>query len=105
MKERQEEGRVMAEQRVRNDEAARMKERQRWRKMMERKSPASLSGGGQSNKKIRGEAGKSTPTFTTARASLLESPQRKAFSAKKWVNVHSPYRHHRSPALSTGGLS
>ncbi len=74
------------------------------KKLMERKSPASLSGAVQSNKKIRGEAGKSTPTSTTARASLVESPQCKAFSAKKRVNIHSPYRH-RSPALSTGGSS
>jgi len=52
------------------------------KKLMEGKSPASVSGGVQSNKKIRGEAGKSTATSTTARASLGESPQRKAFSAK-----------------------
>ncbi len=58
----------------------------------------------QSNMKIKGAAGKSTPTFTTATASFVESPQRKALSAKKWVNTHSPYRYH-SPALPTGGLS
>ena len=74
------------------------------KKLMEGKSPAPVSGGVQSNKKIRGEAGKSTPTSTTARASLVDSPQRKSFSAKKRVNIHSPYRH-RSLALSTGGSS
>jgi hypothetical protein len=58
----------------------------------------------QSNKKIKGAAGKSTPTPTTATASFVESPQRKAFSAKKRVNTHSPYRY-RSPALPTGGSS
>jgi hypothetical protein len=60
----------------------------------------------QSNKKIKGAAGKSTPTptTTTATASFVGSLKRKAFSAKKWVHTHSPYRH-RSPALPTGGLS
>ncbi len=58
----------------------------------------------QSNKKIKGSAGKSTPTFTTTTASFVKSPQCKAFSAKKRVNIHSPYRYH-SPALSTGELS
>ncbi len=74
------------------------------KKVIEKKSPASLTGGAQSNKKIKCAAGKSTPTSTTAIASFVESPQRKAFSAKKWVNTHSPYRYH-SPALLTGGLS
>jgi hypothetical protein len=41
----------------------------------------------QSNKKIKGVAGKSTPTPTTATASFVGSPQRKAFSAKKRVNT------------------
>jgi hypothetical protein len=58
----------------------------------------------QSDKKIKGAAGKSTPTPTTATASFVRSPQRKAFSAKKRVNTHSPYRH-CYPALPTGGSS
>jgi hypothetical protein len=74
------------------------------KKAIKEKSPASLTGGAQSNKKIKGAAGKSTPTSTTAIASFVESPQRKAFSAKKRVNTHSPYRY-RSPALLTGGSS
>ncbi len=74
------------------------------KKAIEEISPASLTGGAQSNKKIKGEAGKSTPTSTTAIASFVESPQRKAISTKKRVNTHSPYRY-RSPALLTGGLS
>jgi hypothetical protein len=74
------------------------------KKAIEEKSPASLTGGSQSNKKIKGAAGKSTPTFTTAIASFVKSPQRKAFSAKKRVNTHSPYRY-CSPALLTGGSS
>jgi hypothetical protein len=60
--------------------------------------------GAQSNKKIKGVAGKSTPTSTTAIASFVKSPQRKAFSAKKQVNTHSPYRY-CSLALLTGGSS
>jgi hypothetical protein len=69
------------------------------KKAIEEKSPAL-----QSNKKIKGAAGKSTPTPTTTTASFVGSPQRKAFSAKKRVYTHSPYRH-RSPALPTGGSS
>jgi hypothetical protein len=69
------------------------------KKAIEEKLPAL-----QSNKKIKGAAGKSTPTPTTATAFFVESPQRKAFSTKKRVNTHSPYRHH-SPALPTGGSS
>jgi hypothetical protein len=69
------------------------------KKAIEEKLPAS-----QSNKKIKGAAGKSTPTPTTATASFVKSPQRKALSAKKWVNTHSPYRY-RSLALPTGGSS
>ncbi len=74
------------------------------KKVIEKKPPASLTGGVQSNKKIKGAAGKSTPTSTTAIASFVKPPQRKAFSAKKRVNTNSPYRY-RSPALLTGGLS
>ncbi len=74
------------------------------KKAIEEKFPASLTGGAQSNKKIKGAAGKSTPTSTTAIASFVESPQRKAFSTKKRVNTHSPYRY-CSLALLTGGLS
>jgi hypothetical protein len=69
------------------------------KKVIKEKSPAL-----QCNKKIKGAAGKSTPTFTTATASFVESPQCKALSTKKWVNTHSPYRY-RSPALPTGGSS
>jgi hypothetical protein len=55
------------------------------KKAAKKKSPSSSKGGAQSNKKIKGAAGKSTPTSTTTIASFVKSPQRKAFSAKKWV--------------------
>ncbi len=68
------------------------------------KSLSSLAGGAQSNKKIKGVAGKSTPTSTTTITSFAKSPQRKASSAKTLVNNRSPFRY-CSAALLTGGLS
>ncbi len=74
------------------------------KKAIKKKSPAFLTGGAQSNKKIKGAAGKSTPTSTTVIASFVKSPQCKAFSAKKRVDTHSLYRY-RSLALLTWGSS
>jgi hypothetical protein len=67
MKERQEAGRVMAEQRVRNDEAARMKEQQEVEK--------------DDGEKVAGVL------------------------VWRWTIQQEDQGHHRSHALSTGGLS